>query len=680
MRFVNFYRRFIKNFFKLVKSFTQLTRKDTSFVWNEVCIQAFRNLKKQISFTLVLRHFNLKRQTILKINASNYVKDEILSQYDDENILHLMIFYSKSMILAEINYHIYDKKLLIIIRCFKHWWLELKCTELLIQIFINHQALKIFMKNKQLSWHQVNYLNILSKFNFQIIFKSDKMNTKIDALIRMLLMNVSESAQRLEDHFQTILISDRVDVLSVESKANLYQWVHMINQTNELCSEYKQAMNDNKLKFHITKLKNCKIIDDVLFRKDLLWIFENMHTKLLQEVHDQSSISHFNNKWIINLVQRFYYWSDHQATIWRYIWNCHACQRSKVSRDSINELHHSLSISQKYWKDIAMNFITELSLSEDYNFICIIICHLIKEHHYVLCHWKDDDISVEEMIWIMLWNVYRLHDLLSSIVSNRDSQFISTMWKSLCKRLRITASLFTVYHSEIDDQSKRVNQNVECKLRIYCNYMQNDWVKWISMIEFSDNFNIFSITSMILFYFNKEFHSRMSFDSDTTDYKTTCERLEAKKTDDIIIQMKELLSFDHQQLKKTKLIIKVQINKHKRDVIYKIDDQIWLSFRKHQNHEIMQEFERQTARFLLNHCQSRDFLSSLSIYKHEAYTLNVQFEATTIVFRRSSIRITFRITQINHYWRWWTLKDRWYIELQTLSRLNTVQSQMKRSR
>ena len=86
----------------------------------------------------------------------------------------------------------------------------------------------------------------------------------------MSLANVSESAQRLENHFQTILIFDRVDVLSVESKANLYQRVYMINQTDEFCSEYKQAMNENKLKFHIIKLKNCKIIDDILFKKDLL--------------------------------------------------------------------------------------------------------------------------------------------------------------------------------------------------------------------------------------------------------------------------------------------------------------------------------------------------------------------------------------------------------------------------
>jgi hypothetical protein len=79
------------------------------------------------------------------------------------------------------------------------------------------------MKNKQLSRRQVNYLNILLKFNFQIIFKSGKMNTKVNALIRMFLANISESAQRLENHFQTILTLDRIDVLSIESKANLYQ-------------------------------------------------------------------------------------------------------------------------------------------------------------------------------------------------------------------------------------------------------------------------------------------------------------------------------------------------------------------------------------------------------------------------------------------------------------------------
>jgi len=64
----------------------------------------------------------------------------------------------------------------------------------------------------------------------------------------------------------------------------------------------------------------------------------------------------------------------------------------------------------------------------------------------------------------------------------------------------------------------------------------------------------------------------MSFNSDTTNYETICERLEARKANDIVIQMKELLSFNHQQLKKTKLIIEVQINKHKQDVTYEVNN------------------------------------------------------------------------------------------------------------
>ena len=165
---------------------------------------------------------------------------------------------------------------------------------------------------------------------------------------------------------------------------------------------------------------------------------------------------------------------------------------------------------------------------------------------------------------------------LVSIVLNRDSQFISIMWQSLCKWLKITASLSTAYHFEINNQSKWANQDVERELRIYCNYMQNDWAKWLSMIEFSENFNIFSIISMTSFYFNKNFHSRMSFNSDTTDYKITHERLEARKADDIIIWMKELLIFDHQQLKKTKQIIEAQINKYRWNIIYEVDDGVWL--------------------------------------------------------------------------------------------------------
>ncbi len=79
------------------------------------------------------------------------------------------------------------------------------------------------MKNKQLTRCQVNYLDILFKFNFQIIFQSGKMNSKVDALTRMSLIDVSESTQRTENRYQIILILNRINILAIESEIDLYQ-------------------------------------------------------------------------------------------------------------------------------------------------------------------------------------------------------------------------------------------------------------------------------------------------------------------------------------------------------------------------------------------------------------------------------------------------------------------------
>ncbi len=77
-------------------------------------------MKRRMTETFILRHFDQTRETILKTDSFNYVNDEVLSQYDDEEVLHSIAFYSKNMSSAECHYEIYDKKLLIIIWAFEH--------------------------------------------------------------------------------------------------------------------------------------------------------------------------------------------------------------------------------------------------------------------------------------------------------------------------------------------------------------------------------------------------------------------------------------------------------------------------------------------------------------------------------------------------------------------------------
>ncbi len=196
-----------------------------------------------------------------------------------------------------------------------------------------------------------------------------------------------------------------------------------------------------------------------MYHDSQLWILFNelLQMNLICEIHDQSLIDHSEILRTVKIIKRNYYWFFMRKTIDRYIWNCYICQRSKTSKDKLNNLLQSLFISEQRWQNIVMNFIIDLFNSYNYNTILTVICKLLKERHYISCIIDDEDIIVEKTAEMLLQWVYQTHDLSSFIVFNWDSQFISILWKFLCKWLSISLQLFIVYHLQINDQSEQVN-------------------------------------------------------------------------------------------------------------------------------------------------------------------------------------------------------------------------------
>ncbi len=264
-----------------------------------------------------------------------------------------MIYYSKNLSLAECNYKIYDKKLLVIIQAFKHWWPELKLTELSIKMFIDHQALMSLMKNKELSRRQMRWVQKLVDFNFKIMYHSDKQNIKVDALTRW-VDSVSRSFENEWCCYQqtTILTSNRMKIADLKKKENnesIYWLILEVNRINENCVLLHEVVSKDEAQYKDTKLRNCRVQNEILYQSDLLWVFFNEHLqiKLIQEVHDQSSIDHLEILRMMKAIRKYYYWFSMQKTINRYIWNCYICQRSKASWDKFNELLHSLLILEQ---------------------------------------------------------------------------------------------------------------------------------------------------------------------------------------------------------------------------------------------------------------------------------------------------------------------------------------------
>ena len=119
LEFANFYRRFIYDYNKIVVSLTRFIKKNVIFVWSQKCQKAFEILKEIFTFDVVLRHYNSDHKIEIKIDVSNYVFEDILFQYDENNILHSIIYFSKKHNSAEYNYELYDKELMIIVRAFE---------------------------------------------------------------------------------------------------------------------------------------------------------------------------------------------------------------------------------------------------------------------------------------------------------------------------------------------------------------------------------------------------------------------------------------------------------------------------------------------------------------------------------------------------------------------------------
>ncbi|SLM40537.1 retrotransposon nucleocapsid protein [Lasallia pustulata] len=182
--FANFYQRFVQAFSKVVAPLIALVQKDVLFQWTEDCQKAYDLLKKWFTTAPILAHFDPTKEIIVETHASDWVSAGILSQYSVNNILRPVAFFSKKRSAQEVNYKIYDKELLAIIRAFEEWQPELEGSAFPIKVITDYQNLEYFMSAKQLFRRQARWSEFLSRFNFKIVYRPGKQGAKPDALTR----------------------------------------------------------------------------------------------------------------------------------------------------------------------------------------------------------------------------------------------------------------------------------------------------------------------------------------------------------------------------------------------------------------------------------------------------------------------------------------------------------------
>ena len=78
-------------------------------------------MKKWFMIALILAHFDSDFECVLEADLSDHTQEDVLLQYDKNDVLCSVVFFSWKLNAAELNYKIYDKKLLTIIQYFEQW-------------------------------------------------------------------------------------------------------------------------------------------------------------------------------------------------------------------------------------------------------------------------------------------------------------------------------------------------------------------------------------------------------------------------------------------------------------------------------------------------------------------------------------------------------------------------------
>jgi Integrase zinc binding domain len=257
---------------------------------------------------------------------------------------------------------------------------------------------------------------------------------------------------------------------------------------------------------------------------------------ILRASHDHLLVGHPGIHKTIHLVTRRYYWPGLTTMVKSYVGSCVVCARAKPSHHAAYGPLKFLSIPKHPWNSISMDFITGLPLPSSSDSILVIVDQFTKMGLFTPTIMTLTAKGLADLV--ITWVVVK-HGTPADIVSDRSSLFISNFWMSLTKRLGIKLNLSTAYHPKTDGQTKHLNQILEQYLRIYVDYLQDDWVLLLPLAEFAYNNAVHSATNISPFFMNKGFHPNLEIN---------IEAVPSTEANQAVLDLRDVHNYIHDQL------------------------------------------------------------------------------------------------------------------------------------
>jgi len=192
------------------------------------------------------------------------------------------------------------------------------------------------------------------------------------------------------------------------------EFTKRVYQEGQKDRAYQQARKEAEEQTNQTNKGTLRIQDELLYRKDMLWVPEELIREIMESEHDTKVAGHMGQDKTIELIRRNFWWPKMNERIIDFVQSGPECQRNKASRHRPYGLSSPLELPYVPWQSIAMDFITDLPLSNECDQLWVIIDRFTKMAHFVPLQGKTSaDLAV-----IFAKEIWRLHGLPTDIVSD----------------------------------------------------------------------------------------------------------------------------------------------------------------------------------------------------------------------------------------------------------------------
>lgn len=486
----NYLRKHVEKFAHITAPLTALMTNDNErnkhFPWTAQQDAAFQAIKDALCNAPVIVTPDLSAPFHVRTDASRFAIGAVLTQP------HGVIAYeSRKLTPAERNYPVHEQELLAVVHAFRVWKHLLQGAKHRFRVTTDNTPTRHVFTAKDLTPRQLRWAEFLAEFNFEIDYAPGKTNVVADALSR-----------------RPDLILTAISALSAPDL-----FAELVREAGEHDSEYAstlQSVRDGTAKPGFSEDNGLLYFKDT--KGSRLYIpAGTLRTILLCEAHDSAVSGHLGRDKTLARLTPQYFWPKMDESIRAYIKTCPECQRNKASSQRKPGRLQPLPVPKRNWESISMDFIVQLPKTKSgHDAIFVIVDRLSKMAHFVP---TTTTASAEDTAELFFSEIFRIHGIPSSIISDRDSKFTSKFWSALFQLSGTALKLSTANHPQTDGQTERMNRTLEEMLRAYVGPFHNDWDERLVACEFAYNSAKQASTGFSPFYLNYGFEppSPLSF-------------------------------------------------------------------------------------------------------------------------------------------------------------------------